>query len=154
MARAQKEKTIDGLTFTVQQLPAMRALKLMHKLAKTIGPAMLKALSGAPSTGAPIKVGNINVAELADGVALLFDRLSEADVESIMRELFETTMVTENGQTFQLMPVFDNVLAGKMSTLFKAVQFALEVNYRDFLPALLASAQAVQAAPSSAASNT
>jgi len=153
MARAQKEKTIDGLTFTVQQLPAMRSLKLMHKLGKTIGPAMLKALSGAPA-GKEIKVGNINVADMADGVSLLFDRLSAEDTESIVRELFETTMVTENGQTFQLMPVFDNVLAGKMATLFKAVKFALEVNYQDFLPALLASAQASQVAGSSAASST
>lgn len=153
MARAQKEKTIDGLTFTVQQLPAMRSLKLMHRLGKTIGPALLKSLSGAPS-GATVKVGNINVADMADGVALLFDRLSADDAESIVRELFETTMVTENGQTFQLMPVFDNVLAGKMSTLFKAVRFALEVNYQDFLPALLASAKLSQEVPASVESNT
>jgi len=153
MARQQKEKTIDGLTFTVQQLPAMRSLKLLHRLGKTVGPAMLKALSGAPDK-APAKLGSMNVADMADGVALLFDRLSADDAESIVRELFETATVTENGNTFQLMPVFDNVLAGRTATLFKAVKFALEVNYQDFLPALLASAQAPLAVPPSGGLST
>lgn len=132
-----KEKDIDGLTFTVSPLPAMRSVKLMHKLAKAIGPALLKSLSGAGGTG-PLLEKSINLSEAADGIQILFDRFSADDLESLCKELFETSTVRDEQGTFPVMRVFDRVFATRMGTLIKALKFALEVNYQDFFGDLLA----------------
>lgn len=137
--RESQSKTIDGLTFTVGQLPAMRAVKLMHRLARAVGPAMLKSLAGA-NVASVKDIANLdlNLGDAADGVAMMFDKFTENDLEALIRELFETATVVHNGNTVPLMPVFDHVMQGRAGTVMKAVKFALEVNYQDFLGALLA----------------
>lgn len=149
MARQTQEKEIDGLRFAVQQLPAMRSMRLLHKLARAIGPGLLKSLSGAGDVSAGVKVADMDVGDMADGIGMVFDRFSADDLEALIRELFESATVAEGGNTLPLMPVFDNVMAGRPTTVLKAVRFALEVNYRDFFGALLASAQGLGAGPSS-----
>lgn len=129
--RESRSQDIDGLTFTVTQLPAMRSVLLLHKLAKAAGPGILKALGG----GGLLQQ---DVGGLSDAVASAFDRFSGADLESLVRELFETTTVTlPEGRTAPLMPVFNEVLAGKPGTVLKALRFALSVNYSDFWGAAL-----------------
>lgn len=142
MARQTQEKEIDGFRFSVQQLPGMRSLRLMHKLAKALGPGVLKALSGAPEgAGGGVSLGNLDLGNLADGLSLLFDKFSADDFEAVVRELFETATVTENGNTFPMMQVFDNTFAGRPDVVLKAVQFALEVNYKSFFGVFLAAAR-------------
>lgn len=134
--RESKSKDIDGLLLTVQQLPAMRSTLLMHKLGKAVGPALAKMVSGKGVTS----LADMDLGGIADGVQMLFDRFSADDLSSLMKELFESSTLEVNGNTFPMMKVFDNEFAGKPGAVLTAIQFALEVNYGDFLGALLANA--------------
>lgn len=140
--QTKQSKTIDGLVFTVQMLPAMRATLMVVRLGKLLGVPLLKSLSGVQAgKGASLK--NLDVGQLAQGVDELFGRLSEAEVEDLFKVFFETALVKKDGKEFPLLPNFDNALMGKPFTAFKALKFALEVNFGDFfaaLPGLLAAA--------------
>lgn len=147
--REQKERTIDGVTIRVQQLPAMRSVKLMHRLGRAIGPAMLQALAGADvKSTKDFANAKINMGAIGDAIGSAFDRFSEDDLERLTRELFETATVTDKGKEFPMMSVFDNVFAGKPGTVLKAIKFALEVNYQDFFGVLLESVGQLAASPS------
>ena len=140
--QTKQSRTIDGLVFTVQMLPAMRATLMVVRLGKLLGVPLLKSLSGVQATkGASLK--NLDVGQLAQGVDELFGRLSEAEVEDLFKVFFETALVKKDGKEFPLLASFDNALMGKPFTAFKALKFALEVNFGDFfaaLPVLLAAA--------------
>lgn len=140
--QTKQSRTIDGLVFTVQMLPAMRATLMVVRLGKLLGVPLLKSLSGVQATkGASLK--SLDVGQLAQGVDELFGRLSEAEVEDLFKVFFETALVKKDGKEFPLLASFDNALMGKPFTAFKALKFALEVNFGDFfaaLPGLLAAA--------------
>ncbi len=138
MSRKSESKGIDGIEFTVTQLPAMRSMKLMHKLARALGPAMAKA------AGAGTQLGQQDIASFGEAAQAAFDRFSAEDLEALIKELFETATMTLDGNTVPIMPVFNDALAGKPGTILKALQFALEVNYSDFLGGLLASVGALK----------
>lgn len=146
MARETRSATIDGFTFTVQQLPAMRAIKLMHKLTRAAGPALLKAVGGAAGG---VKLSNLNLADMADGAQTLFDKFSEDDLEALIKTLFEGAVLGVDGKEYPLSPgVLDIQLSGKPGTILKAVRFALEANYADFFGEFLAGVAVLKASPS------
>src|SRR4029077_4459958 len=60
-------REIDGLSLTVTQLPAMRALKLLHKILKAVAPAGAKAASGGS-----LSLKTLSLNSLADAAELLF----------------------------------------------------------------------------------
>lgn len=141
--QTKQSKTIDGLVFTVQMLPAMRATLMVVRLGKLLGVPLLKSLSGVQAGGKGASLKNLDVGQLAQGVDELFGRLSEAEVEELFKIFFETALVKKEGKEFPLLPNFDSALMGKPFTAFKALKFALEVNFGDFfaaLPGLLAAA--------------
>lgn len=148
-----KSKLIDGVTVQVTSLTATRSYKVFNVLAKALGPALLKALSGAKSTeemaSGGLSLGSIDVTGLADGVGILLDRLSPGEWDALVKELFETAYIIKDGKQLPFMQVFEIEFAGKLFSLFKAVQFAVEVNYGDFLGVLRgAQAQAAVTAAS------
>ena len=144
-----KSKTIDGITFTVQQLPYRKSARLMHKLASSLGPALLRSLAGAPLptsvAGAAEAAKELDLSNMAAGMQLLFDRFSADDFDRLVSELFETTTITQGGAEVPLLPVLDTAMAGKHGTMLKAIQFALEVNYGNFFGAFLAALPVQQA---------
>ena len=128
--RKSQTKTIDGMTFTVQALPAMRQLRLK--------PRILDALAAPASKIAAAFGGSLastDVAALGDALTALCQKLTPAEYEALTRELLETTTVQHDGQTLPLMPVFDDVMCGRTLTVDKLLLFALEVNYGDFFAA-------------------
>jgi hypothetical protein len=70
--REAKSIEIGGLTFSVQQLPAMRSMRLLHKLGATVGPALLKMAGGMKGTD----LAKMELGGLGEAAAMLFDRLS------------------------------------------------------------------------------
>jgi hypothetical protein len=132
MATATQERVIDGMTFRVTQLPAMRGVKMLNRLVRILGPAAGRAFAGAdPSAG----LGGLDVGALGGAVAALTERLSDDELESIIRTLLETATVDNT----PLLPVFDLKLQGRMGSLLKLLGFALEVNYSNFTSVLAAS---------------
>jgi hypothetical protein len=112
-------KVIDGVTFQVQQLPAMRATKLLVRLGKILGPAA------------------VAVDDVALGIQKLFDGLDPELLEDLIKSLFDGVQVADpeitKGKLTPVMPVFDLLFMGRMGLLFQALKFALEVNYGSFL---------------------
>lgn len=127
MARQAETRNIDGLDVTVQQLPARAAEHVFHRLMSAVGPAL------AAMTGKAIPAGSILDADIDLGAAinLLFDRLTWPEMEAIQKELLATSLVSVEGKTIPLMPVADDLLAGKIGTLLKITAFAIEVNFKD-----------------------
>lgn len=137
MSRETKTEFIDGLEITVMQLPAKRALKLMHRLAKVLGPAALKAVGGdglSLKNLATAKLGN-----LSEAASMIFDKFSESDLDQLLQDLFETARLGVNGKQLPMLTVMDDQLAGKPGALLSMIKFALEVNFGPFLSGFLAS---------------
>src|SRR6185295_19587028 len=134
-------REIDGVTFRVQQLPVKRAIKLMHKLARAGVPALLKAVGGSDLK--KLSLSDLDLSSLGDAATMLFDRFSEQDLDQVMQELLEGATLEFEGKELPALKSLDVALRGKPLTLMKGLGFALEVNFGDFLPALLAAGGAL-----------
>lgn len=131
--RKQQTKTIDGMTFTVQQLPAMRAQRLKPRIVSILaGPA---AKIGTVLGGAR-RLEDLDLGALAGAFDALAGKLSPDEYEAVTRELLETTLVQQGPNLIPLLPVFDDIMAGRTLTVDKLLLFAVEVNYGDFFDAL------------------
>jgi hypothetical protein len=139
--RAIESREIDGLTFQVQQLPGRRGSRLSARLMRMLLPAAAEAVGGGGKL--PTGLADLDLSGLGKAAQTLFERLTVEEFESIREELMEGAMVTmENGNTVALKPVFDDVMAGRAFTTLKLMQFALEVNFKDFFGGVLAAAVA------------
>jgi hypothetical protein len=125
MGVTQQERVIDGRTFVVSQLPAGAGWKLLRRIAHGVGPAFGK-LMGAGS------LAEADMSSMGEALATLFDRLTEAEMKVIIDTLF--TSATVDG--VPVLQAFDKVFQGEMPLLFKALKFAIEVNYGNFPSAL------------------
>ncbi len=136
----QKTETrvFDDMAVTVQQLPAMRGVKLSRKL-MTVAAPVVGALQGLSL--------DKDVSTLGDAVAKALEQFSEKDLDELIRTLLETAKVETEGRIAPLMPLFDGLFAGKILTVYKVVAFALEVNFADFFEAFRALKAAPPAAP-------
>lgn len=155
--RESKTKEIDGLIFTVQQMPVKRSIKLMHRLARAGLPALLKAvgpakLEGMGDGGLKGLLESLDLSSFGDAATMLFDKFHEADLDHAMAELFEGSTVESGGNLLPVLKAFD-VSITQPGTVLKALGFALEVNYGDFSGAFLAAAGTLEAkaAPKSTA---
>lgn len=137
--RTTSTEVIDGYAITVTQLAALRSIKLLHRLGKALGPAMLKA-GGAAKSLSDLDLGN-----LADAATMAFDKFSEADLEQLIKELFETATIRVGPNEMPFLSVYDNELAGKADTLLKAVRFAVAANFPTLWQGLAGSLARLQA---------
>lgn len=125
-----KETVIDGAIYALTQLPAMRSMKLLPRLAAILAPALsqlghigsLQELKDDPSL-------------LAPAFAAATDKLTPSEFESIIRELLwslrkDKSDVSPTGH-------FDTEFAGKPALVFQLLGFAFSVNYTDFTKAAL-----------------
>jgi hypothetical protein len=142
MATARQDRQIGQFLYTVQQLPATRSLRLLHRLGKVLGPG----LTQAASLGSVGSLANADVGVIVSGIAGILQTSAEDEVVGIVRDLLGTTFVTQNGQMVELAPLMDLHFQGNLLDLFKVVAFALEVNYGDFFGGLLAGGRAKLAA--------
>lgn len=144
---SSQTRTIGEFTFTVSQLPAMKATKLFYRLSAVAVPVLGRAAQGLELDSLDMSKGaanaNVNISSLlknaGDAAQLFFEKMSEADFEKTVRELLETATFSKDGsEGTRLMPQFDVVLAGEVGVILQLVAFALEVNFKDFLPGLVA----------------
>lgn len=152
MSLKTQSKEIGGDTFTVSQLPMFRALRLLNRIGRAVGPALghvASAYDASKGDGAP--VDGVRVGEaVGRALSALFGSLSDDELEAITRAMLETAMIESNGKTTPLLKSIDLVMQGRILDLFKLLAFAFEVNYGDFfevVPQLIAAARATEAAP-------
>jgi hypothetical protein len=139
-------RSIDGLQFSVTQLPGFKAMTMFHRLVRAIGPAagaLGKEIDLATLGKGKLEdiLGNIDLGQAARGMLAAIPKLTEsmspAELEGITRELLESsTVVMENGVQGPLLPQFDRVMQGRTSTALKLLAFAIGVNYGNFFDAL------------------
>lgn len=131
MARKRERKTLEtgseGLDIEVQQLDAMRGLRLSHKLVRAIGPALARIAAGSPGG---LKLSEMKVDGLAEGLELFFAHFSADDLQSLLDEVLGESLVTHQGQTGPY-PLFvrKGVFDGRIDLLLKALLFGLELNF-------------------------
>ena len=132
MARKSQERAIGEGVWTVTQFPATEGLAILTRLLKLVGPAM-----GAISRG---EGGNVEVGTF---IALLIERLDEAETIALVKRLLKDTR--KDGR--EILPQFDLEFMGNYHTLLNVLGFVLEVNYGDFFAEMNRPAPASQGAP-------
>jgi hypothetical protein len=128
------------LEITITQLPAMRAFKFLARLGKGFGKPLAELLGKWKGS-----LEATDFAQLGPAVASLAESLSESEMESLTRALFETATIKQSGKLIPLMDVFDLVFQGRVEDIFKVWAFALSVNYGTFYNALSERGNPVQA---------
>ncbi len=115
MAIETKSKEIGGVTYTVTQLPGMKALRMQPRLARVIAPALAQAST-----------------DIGAGVASLFERLTPDELEAITRELLYNATADEI-PLFGVKGCFESHFAGRSEKLIALLRFAIEeVNFAGF----------------------
>lgn len=127
------EREIDGVRFMCEQHGAKRSLRLDARLGRLLGPGLADVLTGGG-------VADGDYAAMARGLVPLFANLSDDDAEALVDEVLVKTTAIDGDSVLDLCKKahFEIVFGGRRMTLWKAVAFALEVNYRDFFEAAYA----------------
>lgn len=130
-----QSKVIGGTTFEVQQHPARRAMRLLPRLGKLIGPLAGTAKAAASAGG----LGEIDPDVLARLVGSLFDALSPDEFDALLGELLSFTAIVEpDGRKMPLWPVFDSRMQGRPEDVLVLAAFSVQVNFGGFFDALRA----------------
>ncbi len=120
-----ENRTIDGLEFTTTQLPAMTAFGLIPRLGRVVAPTLTKltTMNGADDVG--------------PALAELFSKLDPDEAQALTRDLLRATSVKINGKVVPLDrdETINIAFGGRLTLLLKAVWFAVQVNFADFLEA-------------------
>lgn len=120
-----QQRTIDGMDFEVQPLPAMKSLETFPRITAMLAPVLAD-------------LGTISKASDSERAALVGKALSALaktdakELVSLTKVLLSEATVVVDGKRQHLMPAFDTLMAGRLLTTFKLIAFAVEVNYRDF----------------------
>jgi len=128
MAIETEQKTIDGITYRVMQMDAIRGLKVQTKLIKLLGPALGKTL---------LSGGEMKVAALKDKVAgHLIENFDDEEVSKFVIGLFDKGVFFVKGDEEYLVD-FKKDFTGKPFAVWKVVWFILETNFGDLLGKLM-----------------
>lgn len=119
---------IDGDTYELTQLPAMRAMKLFARIGGVLGPALAQAAPAASAKG----VLGMDIGLLGGAIESLAAKLTPEELEVITKDLLWS--LRKNGK--DCTGSFDVEMQGKIMTVFALLRFAFEVNYGDFTDAL------------------
>lgn len=125
------KKVIDGLEIQLSPLPAKRALRVFHRLGKSVSPSMARLL-GLAKGGDGLDLASLNVSLLGETLSTLFADCSADDLEYFVEELLGNAIVDNQ----RLKDVYEVAFQAKILTLFKVLAFAVEVNYGDFFGGL------------------
>jgi hypothetical protein len=129
---APVEEELDGLQFRVIPFSAYHALGLLARLAKSIGPA-LSSLSGHDP--------NTDLKDLAPALRIALATLDPSEAQVLVLEVLKKTSVLLDDGSGKVAPrieintqeKFDKVFNGRFKTMFKAVGFALRMNFAGFI---------------------
>lgn len=142
MALETKTKTINGHQWQVTQWPGRHAMRMKVRLAKTFGPALGAAASGAHS-GMDTDLSELDVSGI---VSALVERVDESGFLSLVQDMLHQTLV--DNQDASSDAFFDQHFAGNFGELYRGLGFVLEVNFGSFLTAAAELMPTTRQAPS------
>lgn len=111
-------RQIDGLQYTCTQMPATESHRVLIDLDKDLGRTVLVAIAGSDMIGA-----------VASGI--LFDNVSPEAANNLCRTMM-AGVVTKKAGDLKEQSVFDAHFRGRLGHMYKVVEWAIQVNYRDF----------------------
>jgi hypothetical protein len=122
-----------GGEVTVSLLPGLKAQTLWIKLMRIVGPGMAQIVQSISRAGLDGAMrGEISGLDgLANGVAMIAERLTEEEFERIRKELLAFAYFSGQPVAKQA----DVLFQGKVLALFKVLAFVLEANFGDFFAA-------------------
>jgi hypothetical protein len=134
-----KTKTIDGLTFMSTQLPPLKAYPLAARVAAIVMPAFAKLMGSGLDFGDADKFLSQDASKLAPILGPLLEALGKAENEDLPQKLLVGTTVQmpdDSGQMSVLSLAspegINRAFQGKGLLIYKAMWFAVEVNFADF----------------------
>lgn len=111
---------IQGYTFRIYDLPLKQSRPVLFRVTKALGPAF--AAMADPGAG------------LQKSAELLFEHLTEADLEYVSRVFGEACELLEGAQARRLRPdVQDRLFAGKIMFYLQWLEQCFEHHFADFL---------------------
>lgn len=133
MALAKKSCQLDGQTLTVQQMPGMLAMKTWPRVLKILGGALRKLPAGVTMGGGLEQFMAMDAAVLGDLVVELCDRLSEDELDTLANRLLADAWLDKDEA---LTAIDVGKFSGGVFGVYRALWFAVEVNYASFLKGL------------------
>lgn len=133
MALEKKSTTIDGQTLTVQQMPGMLAMKTWPRVLKVLGSALKKLPAGVTMGGGIDQFMALDAAALGDMIVEVCERLTEDELEELSKRLLAEAWLDKEEA---LTAIDIGKFKGGVFGIYRALWFAIEVNYRSFLSGL------------------
>lgn len=152
-----REKEIDGVIYSVTQLPARRALRLKAKIIRIFGPAISQMVltmtdpsekdiekmsedekkayqKYVPDNAVDaVRIEDIKRSSIVKSMQLLASNIDDKTFDEVCSDIL--VGVRSNG--VELTPaLIDSSFAGKIVNLYLLILFALEVNFGDFFSML------------------
>jgi len=143
MALKTEPFEINGVTIEITQLGYFRSQRLLTRLLKLAGPALLSIATVAADSGgkaALAALAETDVKDLVPVLAGLFDRMEPETVEAITKELLSTATV-RGEKRLPLLDVIDAVLGGDFWGVVALQVFAIKVHFGNFSSARAAFGQ-------------
>lgn len=150
MAIETVSKEIDGVTYRATQIPAMKAVKLLNRIGRVLGPTLAKLGGAVGAAFAPgrklteVDVSAIDFSKFGEAVELLFEGLDDETTERILRDLLAgVSFEKPDGSVGALFPdsrtvAFDQHFTGRVLSVGKVALFAFETSFGGFSDALAA----------------
>jgi hypothetical protein len=128
----RRMRLTDDLEVEVQAIDPFRGQRLLHRLMQAFAPAFGAVMKG----NGEINLKGVNLDNIGPALATLFDRFSADDQEDVVKQLLGSALLHKDGKQFPLLGVAAVELAGRVDLLYAAAWYALEVNFKSFLPAV------------------
>lgn len=147
MAREIEERVFLGRQFTTQQFPAMKSVLLLRRILAIVLPPLGTAMGRMEGRDLSTMLDQVaEKVDLGGAVQKLFDALTEAELERLIRDLLALTVV--DGQP--LMPQFDILFRGKVEEIAPLLVWVFEVNWGSFYERVVGAGRALAARPQTA----
>lgn len=122
--RESRPHTIDGFTYTIQQLGAKQGRIVLARVLRVVA----GAAAAAQDQSDPLEAAGAAVGKLAES-------LTDAEIDYLCDTFAKTTLVGPEGtdKAVPLADKFDDHFAGRYGAMIKWLWAALETNYSSFL---------------------
>ena len=130
MALKKKSKEIDGITYHVETMDGIRALKTQARLVKILG----SGIAGLKTIDIQ-KIFNkkgVDVKAIVKLLEPLLDKFDDNEVVEFMLSLFEKGVTYEakaDGETVEHKVIFEAHFNGKINSAWKVAAFILMTNF-------------------------
>lgn len=138
MACKSEEVSVDGRRYILNQYTAGKAVKLLARIAKVIGKPIALITGGGMGKE---MTGEI----LATAVDALTQNLEPDDLDKMIRDILEGTLLIDGNKNKNVVAIFDIEFAGELGHLFNLLKEVLKFQYSDFLAVTAVATQGLTA---------